>query len=157
MEIVKNKIWKVMPKDIKNGTIDIPYGIEAIASDAFLMNYNLEKIEISNSVLSIGTGAFQECKNLKTVVFHQRTQQIYLHPGVFKNSGIEMIEFPNEFLYRLSTDLLKNCCGLTELHIPSSVNKLNLYSFNGCIFLDKIHWKGKIYSYNDLFVYKTIY
>lgn len=105
MEILKNKIYKVMPKDIKNGTIDIPYGIEAISAHAFWKNYNLEKIEIPNSVRSIGAGAFQECKNLKTVVFHQRTQQIYLHSGVFKDSGIEMIEFPNEFLYRLSTDL----------------------------------------------------
>lgn len=157
MEILNNKICKVKPKDVKNGKVIIPYGVKAISSAAFWKNYNLEEITIPNNILSIGTGAFQECNNLKTVVFNQRTQKIYLHPSVFKNTGIEMIEFPTDFLYKLPFDLFAYCLNLKEIYIPSSVDKLSLSVFRGCIFLDKIHWKGRIYSYDDLLTYKQIF
>lgn len=65
MEIVNNKICKSKPKDVKNGKVIIPYGIKAISSHAFWKNYNLKEITIPNNILSIGTGAFQDCNNLK--------------------------------------------------------------------------------------------
>lgn len=157
MEIVNNKICKAKPKDVKKGKVIIPYGVKAISAQAFWKNYNLEEITIPNNILSIGTGAFQDCNNLKTVVFDQRTQKIYLHQSVFKNTGIEMIEFPTDFLYKLPSDLFTNCLNLKEVYIPSSVEKLSLSAFRGCIFLDKIHWKNRIYSYDDLLTYKQIF
>lgn len=144
-------------KRCENGKVIIPYGVKAISSHAFWKNYNLEEITIPDNILSIGTGAFQDCNNLKTVVFDQRTQQIYLHQSVFKNTGIEKIEFPTNFLYKLPSDLFTNCLNLKEIYIPSSVDKLSLSAFRGCIFLDKIHWKNRIYSYDDLLTYKQIF
>lgn len=142
---------------MKNGKVIIPYGVKAISSHAFWKNYNLEEITIPNNILSIGTGAFQDCNNLKTVVFDQRTQKIYLHQSVFKNTGIEKIEFSTNFLYKLPSDLFTNCLNLKEIYIPSSVDKLSLSAFRSCIFLDKIHWKNRVYSYDDLLTYKQIF
>lgn len=65
-------------KEIKDGTfayvgdslkeINIPEGIERIGEDAFFWVYELTKVKLPSTLVSIGEGAFSAC-NLDTIVF----------------------------------------------------------------------------------------
>ena len=56
------------PKELK-GRYEIPDGVQYIGNCAFEGCRFLELITISNSVISIGHGAFAMCKNLEDIYF----------------------------------------------------------------------------------------
>lgn len=45
---------------------------------------------------------------------------------------------------------LHGCKNLEELWVSDSLDHLYLHSFHGCEKLKKIHWKGKLYTIDDL-------
>lgn len=60
------KILYYMP-ETGSVRLDIPEGVEEIGVNSCCWNYSLEEIMIPASVKSIGTGAFVQCPDLKTV------------------------------------------------------------------------------------------
>ena len=88
-------------------------GIEGISSSCFSGCESLTTIEIPGSVTSIGSYAFQNCKNLQTVIL---------------NEGIEEI----------SENVFSGCESLTTLEIPGSVTSIEKNMFSGCTNLQTV-------------------
>ena len=47
------------------------------------------------------------------------------------------------------------CINLKEIYLSDTLKCLNYLMFEGCDFNLQIHWKNKIYTYEDLFEYET--
>ena len=52
--------------------------------------------------------------------------------------------------------IFSGCINLKEIYLPDTLKCLNYLMFEGCDFNLKIHWKNKIYTYEDVFKYEII-
>ena len=84
---------------------------------AALIDRSLTNIVIPNSVTSIGSYAFSQCKSLTNIVI----------PNSVTSIG------PSAFTY---------CYGLTAVNIPNSVTNVAASAFNSCIGLMTVTFKG---------------
>ena len=50
--------------------------------------------------------------------------------------------------------IFSDCINLKEIYLPDTLKCLNYLMFEGCDFNLKIHWKNKIYTYEDLMEYQ---
>lgn len=62
------------------------------------------------------------------------------------------IKLPNTIQF-LDNSAFHDCKNLEELWASDSLDHLYLHSFHGCKKLKKIHWKGKLYTIDDLIAY----
>lgn len=104
----------------------------------------VEEIVVPASVTSIGTNAFANTPNLKTVTFLAPAEGEEAQPltlaagstsstgttGVFFGSGIQTLTLP-ERLVELPTGTFMNTTALKTLNLPSSVTKIPNYCFYG--------------------------
>ena len=68
-------------------------GLKTIGSETFRSS-KIKRIVISKSVTKIDKCAFENCKNLKEVVFEGGSKLEKIGFSCFKNSGIEAITLP---------------------------------------------------------------
>ena len=107
-----NALIETASKTLMTGTTTIPEGIEILGWSAF-GGLRIESISIPNSVKVIGTGAFQQCGNLKTISIPE---------------SVESIDFA-------AFDLCEN---LQSLYIPKSVIELGDIPFTNCYSLTSV-------------------
>ena len=69
-------------------------------------------------MVDIAGGAFENCKNLKSVKLSKNTKDI--GSGAFSNTAITSIEIPNSVIY-IHDDAFRNTQLSGELYIPDSV------------------------------------
>lgn len=89
----------------KNGTVEVAYGTEIIASDAFT-DSKASKVILPETVTSIAPYAFNNCENLREVVL---------------NEGLTHID---ECAFRM-------CPLLNDITIPDTVLDIMTYAFSG--------------------------
>ncbi|MBE7074529.1 MAG: hypothetical protein E7376_00900 [Clostridiales bacterium] len=99
--------------------IEIPNSVSSIGNGAFNWCDDLKNIEIPNSVVEIGYGAFGNCKSLKNVQLS--TNLDIIDQGVFEG-----------------------CLVLEEIKIPDNVIKIEYRSFFNCKSLKSIHISNNI-------------
>ena len=104
-----------------NGTFTVKKGTVAIADYLFCNPYsagsgesNLYEVELPDSIVNIGEGAFSYCSNLK---------KINLPEGLIKISG----------------RLFSHCNHLTDINIPDSVTSIGEMAFYGCDGLKSVY------------------
>ena len=125
--------------------------------DDLAMYINL--IEISNSVIRILPGAFEECSSLKSIKIPNSV--ITIEEGAFHNCrSLESIEIPNSvieiepYAFEECTSLqsviisdsvtyigkgtFRNCTSLESIKIPNSVTAIAQYAFEECSSLKSI-------------------
>lgn len=73
----------------------------------------------------------------------------------FQCSSLEMVFLPKQ-LINIPNFTFQDCTSLKEIIIPDTIEELREGQFMGCFNLKKIHWRGKIYSYDDLLAYGEI-
>lgn len=83
-------------------------GIQTISDQGFAYFTGLEEVVIPSTLTTLGTHAFEGCKNLKT---------IYL---------------PNGSLKKISESSFKDCSSLTSIDIPVNVVSIGKKAFCGC-------------------------
>lgn len=114
----------------------LPEGIEKINNGAFSYANKLEKINIPNSVISIGEYAFYCCEQLKKIILPNGLSKI--EEGIFEScNSLESINIPSsvtnigeEAFYR---------SGITSITIPNSVTTIEWFAFGGCDSLTSIN------------------
>ncbi len=77
-------------------SITLPNSIETIGLNAFYAT-PLTQIVLLDSVVDIGDGAFENCKNLESVKLSKNTKYIGIY--TFANTTITSIEIPNSVNY----------------------------------------------------------
>lgn len=113
---------------------DEVYPVTSIADNAFAANVfsyrrELTRVEIPNSVTSIGSEAFYMCSNLTNIKIPNSVTSI--GSGAFMNSGLTNIELPNS-LTSIKNELFSGCYNLTSVEIPNSVTSIGKEAFYRC-------------------------
>ncbi len=101
--------------------------IERIGSYAFSDNDYLEKITMSNSVISIGDGAFSEMSSLKEIQLSDGL--VSLPYALFENcDSLINVTFPR-YLEYTSGQLFYKCDLIEQLHLPDTLRHLDYWDF----------------------------
>lgn len=102
-----NKLPQVMNKTVTELTADDLRGLTSIPASWQNGNKLLGRLEIPNTVSTIGTNAFNECNNLTKVVFEE---------------GSLLTNIPNNCFSRI---------GVADVYLPDSIETIGGYAFNG--------------------------
>ena len=114
----------------------ISEGITAIGSGAFNGCKNLESIVIPKSVKVIPLNMARNCAALKTLVLPEGLTII--SEGAFSScTALEAVEIPSTVV-ELGKHSFSNCTALTEFVIPDSVTTLGDYTLTSCANLEKL-------------------
>ena len=184
----KNKTMLIYyPCGRENSEYIIPDGVKSIEANCFSCSTNLKKISIPNSVKTIGYkafyntgiinleipdsvnliegvfggGAFDDCKNLKTVKIGNNVTKIETFLGCEK---LESIEFGNSIEYigghydenlktivlpksikQIGSETFKDCCNLKDVYYSGNEkdwDKIQIGSGNYGLFTAQIHYNS---------------
>ena len=143
---LKTMGWQVFGNDNKLTEIEIPK--------------SLEECRYYRNNDSIDGGTFDNCANLETVTFEERTTEIA--EGLFAGcTGIEQIRIPDTVTV-IESGAFGGCINLKEIDVPNSVTEIQrsafeycsslktaklsenlksigMYSFNNCTSLTEVH------------------
>jgi len=118
--------------NIKN--ITLPNTLTEIKKDA-LWNTNISSINIPNSVIKIGEGAFSWCERLESISLPNSIKEIPLE-AFKKCEHLNTISIPSSVV-SIGEKAFYNS-GLKVLHIPNSVTNIGIGAFEGCNHLEKL-------------------
>ena len=114
----------------------IPNGVTSIGSSAFENCRNLESITIPDSVTNIGEGAFSNCRSLEDITIPDSVTSI--GNAAFKCcSGLTSITIPDS-VTSIGYLAFYDCRSLTSITIPDSVTSIGESAFSCCSGLTSI-------------------
>lgn len=101
-----------------------------IESNQFSNNKEIVDIIISKSVEKIGSGAFYNCPNLRSVHFEEDSKFMYLEDSAFQNcKNLETFDFPKNMVY-IHAHAFWDCMKLpSELVLPSNLQYIEATAF----------------------------
>ncbi|MDE6289666.1 MAG: leucine-rich repeat domain-containing protein, partial [Ureaplasma sp.] len=102
--------------------INLPNSLTSIGTSAFSNCVNLDQIIIPDTVTSIGTSAFSNCKSLTTIQLPKNLQ--YISESTFSNSGLSSIELPDS-IESFGAMAFYACNNLKYIKLPKSLTTLN--------------------------------
>ena len=122
----------------------ISEGIISIGSSAFSRCRILTSIEIPSSVKSIGYAAFEDCSNLTSIEIPSSVTSIEY--AAFKDcSNLTSIEIPSS-VTSIGDWAFYGCRSLTSIEIPSSVKSIGFAAFEDCSNLTSIEIPSSVTS-----------
>ena len=112
-------------------SITLPEGVTGIDSAAFYNCEKLKKVSLPSTIEEIeggafsGDGAFENCKNLTSVILKAGNKKAYIGSHAFED-----------------------CTSLEIIMIPKNYEFIGYRAFSGCTSLTTVHWadSGKVYA-----------
>ena len=134
--VILNNILLKYSLDEENIVIDA--NITSINEGAFA-NKNLKSITLPSSLKTIGANAFDNCKNLETVIFASGSVLTEIGANSFANcSKLNSINF-GTMLNKIGEGAFKNCYSLESIDLSNTlIEDLSDYCFQACINLKNI-------------------
>lgn len=119
-----------------------------VTSIAYALNYcySLTNVIISNSVTSIGSGAFNDCCSLTNVIIPNGVTKIG-STAFFNCYSLTNVIIPNSVI-SIGDSAFYNCCSLTNVIIPNSVTSIG-GAFYNCRSLTSIAIPSGVTSINS--------
>ncbi len=116
-----------------SGTYTVPDGVGYIRSHAFEYYNNLEKLILGKDVYSIGTHAFEGCRELKELVFtgsmDDSIHSNWIQSSAFSGcSKLETLVLPDG-LKTIDSGAFYGCKSLKTINIPASVTSIGSGAF----------------------------
>ena len=136
---IKSLYEKIIPKDIKK--INVPDSIESIGDSAFAYCINLKSIVIPDSTKSIGNSAFIHCKSLTSINIPDSVESIG-NSTFYNCKNLKSITIPDS-IKGIGTDAFTYCINLTSITISDSVKNIGCDAFFNCINLKSLTFKDK--------------
>lgn len=135
-------------------SITLPNSITTIDEDVFRECYNLMSITIPNSVTYIAPEAFRECTSLSSIIIPNSVDFIDFY--VFSHcTNLKSVTISN------SMTLISPCtfeyCGLENIVLPDSVQRICWDAFLGCNNLTDIYYTGSEEQWNNIEIDKEHY
>ncbi|MDE7278680.1 MAG: fibronectin type III domain-containing protein [Oscillospiraceae bacterium] len=121
----------------KNGSAVIPQGTN-ISANAFKDNTKVTSVTVPDGC-AVGTGAFANCVNLKSVTFEGNST--YIGDEAFLNcTSLEKITFkkPNASIKYIGKKAFANCFALETVTLPSKTTEIREFAFGNCISLNTV-------------------
>lgn len=135
----------------------VDYRVVSVAEETFKDNEKITKVTIGKNVKIIGSGAFENCKALKTVTFKKTSKVKTIAEEAFgKCTALKKITIPKSVetiedsafdgckklatvtfqsgskLKNLCRKAFNNCVALKKIKIPKDVMSIGASAFNGC-------------------------
>ncbi len=109
---------------------------DSIENAAFKDCTKLERIEIANSVTTIGASAFSGCTNLLRISLPSAMQQ--LSDSMFTGcSALRSVSIPDGISV-IGKDAFTDCTSLIDIAIPESIISIESFAFSGCSSLKSV-------------------
>ncbi|MDE6659419.1 MAG: leucine-rich repeat protein [Eubacterium sp.] len=124
----------------------VPDGVTSIGERAFYMS-SLTDIDISDSVISIGTDAFCFCSSLTNVKMSNNVESIGVDAFAYCKSLTSII-IPDR-VTSISSFLFQHCEKLNNVEIPKSVTSIAASAFASCTSLTNITIPDSVTSIGD--------
>lgn len=125
----------------------IPSKVKRIKDKVFCANKNIETIDISNNVTTIGVRAFFNCENLNKVVIGSSVETInnecFAHCHNLNN-----IEF-SDGLISIGTRAFAHCRNIKNITLPSTIQTLDKETFYNCDKMTSIDLPQNLISIGD--------
>ena len=119
---------------------EIPNGF--LSGQSFIKTYS-----IPGHITSIGSEAFQDCKNLTSVIIPDSVTSI--GSGAFSECGFEHMTLPNS-ISLIDSYAFHACGNLKRITIWNSVTSIGDYAFCFCWNLTRITYKGTIAEWKNI-------
>lgn len=120
----------------------IPNSVVEIGSSAFDYCNNLTSVVIPSSVKTIGGSAFYDCTGLKTVKISEGVKEI--SRSAFRDcTGLTSLTIPSS-VETIGESAFWGCTGLTSITIPDSVTYIGDFVFFGCSNLSSVTISQKL-------------
>lgn len=112
------------------------YKVVRINSRVFKGKDTLRTVTMSKELTSSGDSLFENCMNLKKVIFEDGTEKVY--DGALKNMpALEEVIFPDT-ITQIGMNAFANCVSLKNISIPDSVSWIKEGAFGACINLETV-------------------
>lgn len=122
----------------------ITYNVVEIAQYSFTSNSVLQEIILPDSILSIGTGAFQYCTALQSISLP--TSLTSISEALFSYcTQLNNVVLP-DILTTINDYAFEGCSSLTEIDMPNSVTSIGNGSFYGCTAMTMVYFSNSIIS-----------
>ena len=116
--------------------VEIGNSVTSIGGSAFYYCYSLTFVTIPSSVTSIGGSAFYYCYSLTSVTIPSSVTSI--GSNVFSNCySLTSVTIPSS-VTSIGSNVFSNCYSLTSVTIPSSVTSIDSYAFYYCYSLTSV-------------------
>ena len=127
-------------------TIILPKGLKCMA-DGCLSASSITRIDIPESVDSIGTGACNNCISLTEVILPASVR--YLPSQIFKGCrSLTVIKLP-QTVEKLCYESFMGCTSLTEIRFPDALSIIEDRVFSGCKNLSDICFTSSIQTIGE--------
>ena len=115
--------------------IDIPEGLETIGNNAFY-NSGLRTFTLPNSVTSIGTACFSDCKLLENFTLSENIT--WIPDRCFSScNSLVSLDLP-ERISEIGPSAFSYCKSLTDLNFSSGLQYIDEQAFYGCEALEEV-------------------
>ena len=132
--------WGVPLKNVIFGE-----GITKIPND-FFYGSAIERYEIQDTIIEIGSSAFSYCKSLREVIIPEGVETIGYQ--AFRNSAIKSLDLPDSVEY-ISSFAFFECEDLEEISIPYNATMDATRTFEGCKKLKHVTLPRNLTERND--------
>ena len=115
------------------GLVHLEFGtnVTDISQNVCLNNSRIYSVAISNTVVTIGTSAFNGCQNLAYLSFHPDSVCTTVGYAGFHNTNIIDLALPDS-LTTIGASAFQSCYRITSACIPKSVSSLGSQAFHNC-------------------------
>ncbi len=110
-------------------TVNISPGVTSIGGKAFIGCVSLSSVDIPNTVTSIGDEAFNGCKALTSIKLPDSLTLI--ENVAFKKTSLTSIEIPDR-VTRIGNSAFLGCSSLESVKIGKGVTSIDVSAFSGC-------------------------
>lgn len=112
--------------------------VVGLAADIFniMSNGTVRNVIVPDTVITIGQGAFKDCKNLESIVLPKRLQEIYRE--AFQNCvKLKSIVLPNT-IKKIGISAFEGCSSLSSVTLGTGLREIGIWAFNDCPSLKSI-------------------
>ena len=137
-------ITDIYSKDLQEYTINISSKIRTIGSYAFRNCFKIRRIVLSDTLESIGKGAFIDCYGLIEVVNLENTKLKKISDYLFYNCGsLEVLTLPNS-IKSIGENAFYICASIKSIILPQNLIKIANHAFFGCYYLRDIYFSSNL-------------
>ena len=119
-------------------------GLTEIEDEAFMKCENLKEINLPNSLIILGEGAFRECKSLKKIKFSNNLTEIKKN-CFFRSTVLKEVVLPAS-LKMLGNSAFSDCPNLEKIDLNNGLEIIGNYAFSGCDSLDSLSIPASVTS-----------
>lgn len=120
----------------------IPDDIESIGTSAFYQRSNLKTIQIPDTVKYIESGAFCKCDNLVNAKLSNSLESI--ESAAFSDCvNLTNVTFPDT-LRTIDSYAFQNCKSITQIQLPDNLTRIGHRAFYKCLNIEKVEFSDNL-------------